>query len=126
MRVHSPHTRDAVWGYLAEVTEALGIGLESCTVDLDDPVSAYVALDERLATHPERDVALLWDEAHGWAVAIETHSGEDLIVLRYLGGKSGTPRPAEVVRFVRAVREDDHSVGQLTPPEFGALPAVNE
>ncbi|MER6664944.1 DUF6292 family protein [Amycolatopsis japonica] len=123
MPVRHPHTRDAVWGYLGEITEALDVGLESCTVDLDDPVSAYVALDERLATHPERDVALLWDEVHGWAVAIETHSGEDLIVLRYLGGKSATPRPAEVARFVKAVREDDHRVGQLTPPDFRAVPA---
>ncbi|MFE6613497.1 DUF6292 family protein [Amycolatopsis sp. NPDC057786] len=125
MPVRHPHTRDAVWGYLAEVTEVLGVGLESCTVDHDSPVSAYVALDERLPTHPERDVALLWDEIHGWAVAIETHSGEDLIVLRYLGGKTATPRPAQVARFVEAVREDDHSVGQLTPPEFGALSAAH-
>ncbi|WP_410652662.1 DUF6292 family protein [Amycolatopsis sp. cmx-4-54] len=126
MPVRHPHTRDAVWGYLAEVTEALGVGLESCTVDHDSPVSAYVALDERLPTHPERDVALLWDEIHGWAVAIETHSGEDLIVLRYLGGKTATPSPAEVARFLRAVREDDHSVGRLTPPVFGVLPVVHE
>uniref|UniRef100_UPI0035E4303C DUF6292 family protein n=1 Tax=Amycolatopsis pithecellobii TaxID=664692 RepID=UPI0035E4303C len=68
---------------LRKVTDALGIGLESCTVDHDSPVSAYVALDGRLPHYPDRDVALLWDERHGWAAAIETHSGEDLIVLRY-------------------------------------------
>ena len=38
--------------YLAEVTTALGIGLESCTVDHDAPVSAYVALDEHLPGSP--------------------------------------------------------------------------
>ncbi|HET6291560.1 MAG TPA: DUF6292 family protein [Amycolatopsis sp.] len=126
MSVRHPHTREAVWGYLADVTEALGVGLESCTVDHDSPVSAYVALDGRLPTHPDRDVALLWDELHGWAVAIETHSGEDLIVLRYLGGQTATPKPATVARFVRAVREEDHRFGQLTPPDFGLLSAAHD
>ncbi|MEU3624567.1 hypothetical protein BS329_36320 [Amycolatopsis coloradensis] len=121
MPARRPQTLDAVWDYLAEVTAALGVGLESCTVDHDSPVSAYVALDERLPRHPERDVALLWDEIHGWAVAIETHSGEDLIVLRYLGGNTATPPPGRVARFVKALRENDDSVGQLTPP---ALPAA--
>ncbi|WP_414941900.1 DUF6292 family protein [Amycolatopsis sp. cmx-11-51] len=116
MPARHSHTRDDVWGYLAEVTAALGIGLESCTVDHDSPVSAYVALDERLPRHPGRDVALLWDEMHGWAAAIETHSGEDLIVLRYLGGTTATPPPARVAHFVSALRADDDRVGQLTPP----------
>ncbi len=119
MPVRNPHPAlDAVWGYLAEVTGALGVGLESCTVDNDSPVSAYVALDEQLPGHPGRDVALLWDEIHGWSVAIETHSGEDLIVLRYLGGQTVVPPPARVARFVAALREDDHRVGQLTPPSL--------
>ncbi|SFH30058.1 DUF6292 family protein [Amycolatopsis regifaucium] len=119
MPVRHPHPAlDAVWGYLAEVTGALGVGLESCTVDHDVPVSAYVALDERLPGHPDRDVALLWDEIHGWAAAIETHSGEDLIVLRYLGGKTVVPPPAQVSKFVKALREDDHRLGQLTPPSL--------
>ncbi len=104
---HPRPASDAVWAYLAEVTHALGIGLESCTVDHDSPVSAYVALDERLPSHPGRDVALLWDEIHGWAAAVETHSGEDLIILRYLGGKTIAPPPAQVARFVTALREDD-------------------
>ncbi|WP_409490367.1 DUF6292 family protein [Amycolatopsis sp. cmx-11-12] len=118
MPAHRTRPLDDVWGYLAEVTAALGVGLESCTVDHDSPVSAYVALDERLPRHPGRDVALLWDEVHGWAAAIETHSGEDLIVLRYLGGETATPPPARVARFVTALRENDDRAGQLTPPDF--------
>ncbi|MFC3455454.1 DUF6292 family protein [Amycolatopsis speibonae] len=108
----------ALWDYLAEVTDALGIGLESCTVDHDNPVSAYVALDGRLPGHPDRDVALLWDEVHGWAIAVETHSGEDLIVVCYLGGKTIAPTAARVARFVQALRKSDRCVGQLTPPSL--------
>ncbi|MEV6628895.1 DUF6292 family protein, partial [Amycolatopsis sp. NPDC051114] len=105
----------ALWTYLADVTTALGIGPESCTVDHDTPVSAYVALDEHLPGYPGRDVALLWDEVRGWAAAVETHSGEDLIVVRYLGGPTITPAPGKIARFVTALREDDHRVGRLDP-----------
>ncbi|MEU0532709.1 DUF6292 family protein [Amycolatopsis tolypomycina] len=90
--------------YLGEVARALGFGLESCTVDVDVPVSAYVAVDWRLRRFPERDVALLWDEVHGWAVAVEAACGEDMIVLSYLGGDDVLPPPREVVRFLTALR----------------------
>jgi hypothetical protein len=108
-------TVPALLGYLRDVTAELGIGLESCTVDHDSPVSAYVALDTRLPHYPDRDVALLWDEVHGWSAAIETHSGEDLIVLRYLGGPSVAPPPHRVARFLRALHDDDHTVGRPDP-----------
>jgi hypothetical protein len=117
----------ALRAYLADVTNALGIGLESCTVDHDTPVSAYVALDEHLPGYPGRDVALLWDEVHGWSAAIETHSGEDLIVIRYLGGNI-TPEPTHIARFVTALREDDHHIGRLDPPAIraaGSLPDLD-
>ncbi|MDS0136847.1 MULTISPECIES: DUF6292 family protein [unclassified Amycolatopsis] len=108
----------ALLGYLRDVTAELGIGLESCTLDHDRPVSAYVALDTRLPHYPDRDVALLWDEERGWAAAIETHSGEDLIVLRYLGGPTVVPPPRRVARFVTALHEDDHTVGRPDPVEL--------
>jgi hypothetical protein len=109
----------ALRGYLSRVTAALGIGLESCTIDHDRPVSAYLALDTRLEHYPDRDVALLWDERHGWAAAIETHSGEDLIILRYLGGTL-IPPPSTVARFVAALVDDDHSIGMPNPPGLRA------
>ena len=105
----------ALLGYLQDVTAELGIGLESCTLDHDTPISAYVALDTRLPHYSDRDVALLWDEERGWAAAIETHSGEDLIVLRYLGGPAIAPPPSRVARFVQALHEDDHTVGRPDP-----------
>jgi hypothetical protein len=105
----------ALLGYLRDVTAELGIGLESCTLDHDSPISAYVALDTRLPHYPDRDVALLWDEERGWSAAIETHSGEDLIVLRYLGGSTIAPSPRRVARFVTALHEDDHTIGRPDP-----------
>ncbi|WP_409179602.1 DUF6292 family protein [Amycolatopsis sp. VS8301801F10] len=111
----------ALYGYLDEVARALGVGPESRTVDQDSPLSAYLALDDRLPGYPGRDVALLWDEVHGWSAAVETHSGEDLIVIRYLGGDSVAPPPARLVRFLTALREDDHRIGQLTPPTLRSV-----
>lgn len=105
----------ALLEYLRDVTAELGIGLESCTIDHDRPVSAYVALDTRLPHYPDRDLALLWDEERGWAAAIETHSGEDLIVLRHLGGPAVAPAPSRVAKFVTALREGDHSIGRPDP-----------
>ncbi|WP_103353576.1 DUF6292 family protein [Amycolatopsis sp. CA-128772] len=90
--------------YLGEVARALGFGFESCTVDVDVPVSAYVAVDWRLRRFPERDVALLWDEVHGWAVAVEAACGEEMIVLAYLGGADILPPAREVVRFLAELR----------------------
>ncbi|MGW4056707.1 DUF6292 family protein [Amycolatopsis sp. NPDC004747] len=105
----------ALLEYLRDVTAELGIGLESCTIDHDRPVSAYVALDTRLPHYPDRDLALLWDEERGWAAAIETHSGEDLIVLRHLGGPAVAPAPSRVAKFVTALHEGDHSIGRPDP-----------
>ena len=104
-------------GYLAAVSAAVGVGEESCTVELDDPASAYVALDLRLARHPNRDMALLWDERHGWAFAMETHSGEDLLVLAYLGGER-VPAPARVHRFVAGIRSLGGPISAPVPPDL--------
>lgn len=124
--VHTHPAVTALWDYLREVTDALGVGLESCTVDHDTPVSAYVALDQRLPLHPDRDVALVWDEVHGWAAAVETHSGEDLIVLRYLGGKEIVPPPGRVAAFAAALLREDYRAGQVTPPRIRAAQGLSE
>ncbi len=109
--------RGGLTGYLAAVSAAVGVGEESCTVDIDAPASAYVALDVRLPRHPGRDMALLWDERHGWAFAMETHSGEDLLVLAYLGGEL-VPSPARVRGFVAAVRLAGGGSGEPVPPDL--------
>ncbi|EME58581.1 DUF6292 family protein [Amycolatopsis decaplanina] len=105
----------ALDGYLAAVGAALGVGEESCTADVDTPVSAYIALDGRLARNPDRDTALLWDERHGWSFAMETHSGEDLLVLAYLGGDL-VPTPGRVADFVAAICSFEGPIPAPVPP----------
>ncbi|WP_439381032.1 DUF6292 family protein [Amycolatopsis lexingtonensis] len=109
--------RGGLTGYLAAVGAAVGVGEESCTVDVDAPASAYIALDVRLPRHPGRYMALLWDERHGWAFAMETHSGEDLLVLAYLGGEL-VPSPARVRGFVAAIRLAGGGSGDPVPPDL--------
>ncbi|VVJ18088.1 Uncharacterised protein [Amycolatopsis camponoti] len=111
------HLRNGLIGYLAAVGAAVDVGEESCTVDPGDPASAYVALDVRLRRHPGRDMALVWDERHGWAFAMETHSGEDLLVLSYLGDEL-VPAPSRVRAFVTAVRSAGGASGEPVPPDL--------
>jgi hypothetical protein len=102
-------------GYLTAVGAAVGVGAESCTMDIDTPVSAYIALDGRLDRFPDRDLALLWDERHGWAAAVETHSGEDLVPLAYLGDDDVFPEPQVVARFLADLGVN-HTVDRPRPP----------
>ncbi len=113
----------ALRGYLAAVAEQFGVGLEACALDLDVPVSAYLALDRRLPGFPDRDLALLWDEVNGWAAAVETHSGEDLIVVSYLDSATVTPPPRLVARFVSELRAGRRRLGRPDPPALRAAGA---
>jgi hypothetical protein len=88
--------------YLAAVARAVGVEPQAATVDLGPPLSAYLAVDHRLVGFPGRDAAVVWDERFGWAVAVETHSREDLIIVGYLG-EDVVPAPAAVARFLREV-----------------------
>lgn len=108
--------RHALRHYLDGVAAALDVGLESSTIDLDTPVSAYLALDHRLPAFPDRDLALVWDEEHGWAAAIETHSGEDLIIVSYLDSDTVAPPSERVVEFVRDLRRGDSRSSRPDPP----------
>ncbi|MEV6643889.1 DUF6292 family protein [Amycolatopsis sp. NPDC051371] len=103
----------ALRGYVAAVARAVGVGLESCTLDAGTPAAAYIALDWRLTRFPDHDLALVWDEAHGWAAAIEDHGGAT--ILTYLGGEV-LAEPRAVVRFLAAVRADDPDAGTLEAP----------
>lgn len=108
----------ALRAYLDAVAHRLGVGLESCTLDVDLPTSAYLALDRPLPAFPDRELALLWDEVHGWAAAIETHSGEDLIVVSYLDAPTVTPSPRLVARFVDDLRTGGRRLARRDPPAY--------
>ncbi|PPK64969.1 DUF6292 family protein [Actinokineospora auranticolor] len=105
----------ALGEYLGAVAEELGVGAESTTVDLDTPLSAYIALDTELPDHPGRDTALLWDERHGWSVAVETHSGEDLVTVAHLAANAVAPAPRRIARFLAAVARGDRRRPQTAP-----------
>jgi hypothetical protein len=105
-------------GYSAAMATALGIGLEACAFDLDTPATVYVAIDWRLDRFTDRDLALLWDERHGWAAVLEAPGRDDLVVLAYLGGDEIVPDPREVVKFLAALRAGDHTLGRPDPPDF--------
>lgn len=86
-------------GYVRHVSGTLRISGDCWCVDMARPASAYLALDGHLTGYPGRDVALLWDERQGWSVAVETHSGEDLLLVAYLGGQV-LPSATKVARWV--------------------------
>lgn len=100
-------------GYVGAVARAVGVGLESCTLDVGTPAAAYIALDWRLSRFPDHDLALVWDEVHGWAAALEDDTGAT--ALTHLGGEV-CPEPRAVVRFLAAVRADDPDAGTLEAP----------
>jgi hypothetical protein len=105
-------------GYSAAVAAALGIGLEACAFDLDIPATVYIAIDWRLDRFPDRDLALLWDERHGWAAGLEVPGRDHLVVLAYMGGPHIIPAPAEVVKFLAAQRAGENTLGRPDPPDF--------
>ncbi len=99
-------------GYVELVAEAVGVGSEASILQLDDPVGVYLALERCAVSAPGRDLALLWDERHGWALAVERDGSTELRVLGYLGGDL-LPAPQVVARFVdRACRGGAVGVAQ--------------
>lgn len=88
--------------YTARTAAAVGTGPEAAWSEWADAPSAYIALEGRLPDHPDRDAALIWAAERGWAVAVETGCGEDLLIIASLGGDV-LPPPETVAAFVRAV-----------------------
>lgn len=101
--------------YVQLVGEALGLSGECSYVHADESASAYLALEDRLGRFPDRDVALLWDEKHGWSAAIETHSGEDLLVVAYLG-QEVLPPPRVVANWTKNLFRMEPTPRHDTPP----------
>ncbi|ANZ41352.1 hypothetical protein BBK82_40725 [Lentzea guizhouensis] len=88
--------------YALRVTRELGLSGESSCVDRDKPLRVYIAVEGRLAGHPDHEVALLWTECHGWAIAVEKPGTAELEVVEHLGG-AVEPPPRTVARWVRRV-----------------------
>ncbi|XVV06567.1 DUF6292 family protein [Actinosynnema sp. CA-248983] len=91
--------------YVERIGDALDLSGECWCADAGPPATAYLALEGRLPSHPDRDVALVWDERQGWSVAVETGCGEDLLVVADLPGV--VPRPEAVARFASRLLHDE-------------------
>ncbi|MCR6483777.1 DUF6292 family protein [Amycolatopsis sp. OK19-0408] len=100
--------------YLLAVAAELDAPAWFCEVDV--PATAYLALEGRLARFPDHETALLWDERDGWAAAVESAAGDDVVVLAYLG-QDVLPAPEVVVAFVGSVYAGGYP-GQPEPPNF--------
>jgi hypothetical protein len=87
--------------YVHRVATGLGLGAAATYCEMAEQPSAYIALDDRVAGRPDQDSALIWDLDHGWALAVETHSGEDLLVVAY-HGLPLLPPPPDVIAFTEA------------------------
>ncbi|MEU4445232.1 DUF6292 family protein [Actinosynnema sp. NPDC050801] len=96
----------ALRGYARSVTHELGLPPERSYVQAEGPASVFLELDSRLPAFPDREAALLWDQRSGWAAAVETHSGEDLIVQAWFGTDL-LPAPRAVARWVEALLGGD-------------------
>lgn len=88
--------------YTARVAAAVGTGPEAAWCEWADAPSAYIALDRRLPDHPDRDAALIWAAERGWAVAVETGCGEDLLITAALVDDV-LPPPDAVAAWAHAV-----------------------
>lgn len=100
--------------YTAQTAAAVGAGPEAAWSEWADAPSAYIALEGRLPDHPDRDAALIWAAEQGWAVAVETGCGEDLLITASLGGDV-LPPPNTVALFVRAVMTGRHTDTRVPP-----------
>ncbi|MEV7099395.1 DUF6292 family protein [Amycolatopsis sp. NPDC051045] len=100
--------------YLLAVAAELDAPAWFCEVDV--PAGAYLALERRLARFPGHETALLWDERDGWAAAVESTAGDEVIVLAYLGDNV-LPPPEAVVAFVTGFYGEAYP-GQPDPPDF--------
>lgn len=85
--------------YIHTVATELHTSPEATYCESADEASAYIALESRLPDKPHRELALIWDERHGWALALETSCGEDLLILSWYGPPL-LPHPDNVAHFV--------------------------
>ncbi len=110
----------AVLDYALRVTRELGLSGESSCVDREKPLRVYIAVEGRLPGHPDHEVALLWTEGHGWAIAVEEPGTAELTVVEHLGG-AVEPPPRTVARWVRRVLGQSASKAVISTAHTGQV-----
>lgn len=112
--------------YVRLVAALVGAGPSAQWCEWADSANAYIALEDRLPDRPTRDLARMWDDERGWAVGMETGSGEDLLILAWYT-EDLLPPPATVAEFVRHVVSgypvDAGLVGSVRGAERGEIAA---
>ena len=106
--------------YVRLVGKALGLRGECSYVQADEIAHAYIALDGHHPRFPGHDVALVWDERRGWSVAVETHSGEDLLVVGHYG-RDALPAPRVIAAWTRQVLEQGRTEPAHEPVDMAGV-----
>ena len=60
--------------HVRQVAGALGHADEAYTVQTDEPVSAYLPLDQYFYGFPDRDAALFWHPVRGWYAVVSSET----------------------------------------------------
>ncbi|GAA3440533.1 hypothetical protein GCM10018954_101570 [Kutzneria kofuensis] len=94
--------------YVQRVSSAMGSRCDCACVLTERPVSVYLAIDGHLSGYPDRDAALLWDEERGWSAAVETYSGEDLLVIADMDAEIW-PEPSRVAAWATGLLDGVHA-----------------
>ncbi len=121
MEHSEPDTRTlerSLGGYVRAVAAAVGVPVESTTVEISDTATAYLGLPRRWLDRPDHDVMLVWSERRGWSLAVETDPAENPIVIARHGGADLVPSPGAVARFVAEAAAGHHT------GEEGPVPAT--
>jgi hypothetical protein len=119
------HEAFGLAGYVRAVAAAVGVPSRATAWELGDRPAAYLALPDRCADHPERDLMLIWSAGRGWKVCLENTPHQPSGVVARLGTRV-TAAPAEVGEFVADVLAGLHKGGQSAPPLPADGPGLTE
>lgn len=111
--------------YVQLVSRSVGLRGEGSYTQADEVAHAYIALDGTLPSFPDHDVALLWDETHGWSAAVEPRGGGEPQVVARLTGDV-LPAPDAVATWARGLFRHHRTVETPAPdprPRGGDLQA---
>ncbi|HEX6342230.1 DUF6292 family protein [Umezawaea sp.] len=89
-----------------QISEALGQQGESWCVEAVRPDALYLAVEGRLPSFPDDDLALTWREKRGWFAVVEHRGDNRLHEIAHFGVR-GKPSPREVAEWVAGLLRDD-------------------
>jgi hypothetical protein len=104
--------------HVRQVAAALGCTGEAYWVRTEEPVFAYLPLEDHFYGFPGWDAALLWNAEHGWSAVVDE---PEPLVVAYLDAL--LPEPADVAAFV-ADLVAGRKTGRPGPPSFRHPPGL--